>query len=549
MVIIHQNPKYENNPQISSGEVFFCNYSSAFRNKRKKYKGINSGYFPTTFTASGLIEKLKKGHAITTGFYGKVDNYGFPKTDTAHWKSSRILIVDCDNRSLIDLNKDPFVKQYALCIYATPSSTLENPRSRAIFLLDTPITDPEQYKELSTTLALYTLSHLDPDPNATKLTQRVYGASKGYFIERPENILPLSVMKHQVSQYRGEKIIDAIMPYTDTQKVKVISSLSREFRGHSDNTDSLLAGETLYEGDRNNRINAASYNLTLRGWDEKEIMRKVLPLATYSGLGIRESERSILSGIKGAKRDTQKYTYTDKRHNKKELTDEAKRQLISVLRYDWKSGYTAMIAITMCKMFARQGQGFYLTNSLIQRITGFDAKTIAKHLKVILKTRLFKAIKRKEATYRAKPATDDTTLTIDGLTHTLTADIFDILLENHINAPTMTPAELRTFCQLINGSTQRKAIRYTRTHAQKAINGLKKISVLIRCESHYKITILKGLLRIAKKYIPTVRTNDLVRGKSMPQSQDTQKPHQMRLDDKVFGLIDEVTAWMTPQKE
>jgi hypothetical protein len=546
-VNIIQNSKYDNNPQIENGEVFFCNYSSAFRNKRKKYKGINSGYFPTTFTASSLVDKLKKGHAITTGFYGKVDNYGFPKTDTAHWRSSRLLIIDCDNRSLIELNQDDFVKQYALCIYATPSSKPGNARSRAIFLLDTPIADPDQYKEMAEALALYTLSSLDPDSNATKLTQRVYGASRGYFIERPENILPLSVMKHQVSQYRGEKIMDAIMPYTNAKKGTIINSLSCEFRGHSANTDSLLAGETLFEGDRNNRINQASYNLTLRGWGEQKIMRTVLPLATFSGLSIRESERSILSGIKGATRDIKTYTYVDRRQA--ELTDEAKRQLISVMQYNWKSGYTAMIAVAMCKMFARQGQGFYLTNSLIQKMTDFDAKTVRKHIKTIVKTKLFTANKRKKNIYRAQPTTDDTTLIIEGQKKQLTASIFEILLENRTNTDTMTPCELRTFFQLINGSTQRKAIRYARTHAQRAINGLKELKILIRQGKHYLINLVKGFQTVKEEHAPLIATNDLVGGDNKPQPQDAPKHHQMRFDDEVFGLFDGQTEGLTPQRE
>jgi hypothetical protein len=548
MVITHQNPKYENNPQISSSEVFFCNYSSAFRNKRKKYKGINTGYFPTTFTPDGLITVLKKGHAITTGFYGKVDNYGFPKTDTAHWKSSRLLIIDCDNRSLYQLNQDDFVKQYAMCIYVTPSSKPENLRSRAIFLLDTPITDAEQYKELATTLALYTLRHLDPDPNATKLTQRVYGSSRGYFIERPENILPLSVIKHQVTQYRAEKIIDAIMPAKGSKKIAIISSLSKEFHFHSNNTDSLLAGETLVEGDRNNRINQASYNLTLRGWGEEEVLRKILPLATFSGLGIRESERSILSGIKGAKRDMKKYFYVDNRHRHTELTDEAKRLLISVMQHDWKSGYTAMIAVAMCKMFARQGQAFHLTNSLIQRMTGFDAKTVAKHLKTILKTGIFKATK-KQATYRAKPTTDNTTLTIDGQTYTLTASIFEVLLENRTNTETLKPAELLTFMQMLSDKTQRKTLQYSRTHAQKAISKLKQLGVLVRKGWHYAIAFFKGLTVARTKQKPTITTNDLVVGENTPHSQDAQKPRQLRHQNGVFGLDNGMAERLTPQME
>ena len=59
----------------------------------------------------------------------------------SNFKSVQVVATDHDEASLEMLLADPFIRDHAAFIYATPSSTPEAPRSRAGFVLDQPIKD------------------------------------------------------------------------------------------------------------------------------------------------------------------------------------------------------------------------------------------------------------------------------------------------------------------------------------------------------------------------------------------------------------------------
>jgi putative DNA primase/helicase len=69
----------------------------------------------------------------------------------ANFMSSSVLSLDFhteDERSSLEsLAADPFIRDHGAFLYETPSSTPKKPRGRAVFILDTPITDAGQYSE------------------------------------------------------------------------------------------------------------------------------------------------------------------------------------------------------------------------------------------------------------------------------------------------------------------------------------------------------------------------------------------------------------------
>lgn len=65
----------------------------------------------------------------------------------ANFLSGQLMGVDFDNGPDVNgLLRDPFVDDHAFLVYRTPSWTIEQPRTRALFMLDHAITDPAQYR-------------------------------------------------------------------------------------------------------------------------------------------------------------------------------------------------------------------------------------------------------------------------------------------------------------------------------------------------------------------------------------------------------------------
>lgn len=57
--------------------------------------------------------------------------------------------TDDDRSSIQSLAQNPFIRDHAYAIHATPSSTPEKPRSRVIFVLDEPIMNRDKYSQMT----------------------------------------------------------------------------------------------------------------------------------------------------------------------------------------------------------------------------------------------------------------------------------------------------------------------------------------------------------------------------------------------------------------
>lgn len=103
--------------------------------------------------------------------------------------------------SVPELLKDKFIAKYASILYTTPSHTPEAPRARVLFLLDTPIHQPQNYVlAVSSLLWLYGTA----DKQCKDPVRFFYGGKpKDCTIEwHPDKVLPLAVVKDMIQQFK-----------------------------------------------------------------------------------------------------------------------------------------------------------------------------------------------------------------------------------------------------------------------------------------------------------------------------------------------------------
>jgi len=114
--------------KIPPGDPFWNTFNGSFTNHE--------------LTAIDLANRIYAGYPFTTWHK---DNW----RKTANYQCGQHFGLDFDtedNRStLATLAKDSFVAKYASMIYTTPSHTIEKPRARVVFLLDTPIMQAPNY--------------------------------------------------------------------------------------------------------------------------------------------------------------------------------------------------------------------------------------------------------------------------------------------------------------------------------------------------------------------------------------------------------------------
>lgn len=125
----------------------------------------------------------------------------------SNFEHGQHLAVDFDSWSVEQAMADPLVERFAAIVYRTPSSTPEAPRSRAVFLLDRPITIGTNYARAAT--ALLASFGGKADPQCKDPARFFYGALGSMPIVRKERVWPLENVKalierHEAMQARPE---------------------------------------------------------------------------------------------------------------------------------------------------------------------------------------------------------------------------------------------------------------------------------------------------------------------------------------------------------
>jgi hypothetical protein len=131
-----------------------------------------------------------------------------------------------DRRSTIEtLSANTFVRTYAALIHTTASHTPDAPRARVLFLLDTPITDPNAYQ----VAAKFLISQFPGADPACSDASRFFFGAKNCEIWMRENVLPLAHLRrfYRVAQpLRTEKPTPTFSPSrTEPNKIAKPESL------------------------------------------------------------------------------------------------------------------------------------------------------------------------------------------------------------------------------------------------------------------------------------------------------------------------------------
>lgn len=145
-----------------------------------------------------IMDALWTGHPITTWHKD-------------HWRKGENYILgqhlglDFDTKdeqsTIPHLLQDSFIRRYAAMVYTTPSHTPAEPRARVIFLLDTPIHQPENYKRAS--LALLWIFGA-ADAKCKDPVRFFYGGKPGACeMEWIGNELPLAKIKDLIESYES----------------------------------------------------------------------------------------------------------------------------------------------------------------------------------------------------------------------------------------------------------------------------------------------------------------------------------------------------------
>lgn len=136
--------------------------------------------------------------------------------DGANFVCGQHLGVDFDTQGVETTLAHPFVERYAAIVYATPSSTQEQPRSRAVFLLDTPIMQAQNYVRAAS--ALIWGFGGQADRQCRDAARFFYGSLGSMPVCRP-HVLPLATVRqliagHEEWQARQRKPAQRSANYT-----------------------------------------------------------------------------------------------------------------------------------------------------------------------------------------------------------------------------------------------------------------------------------------------------------------------------------------------
>jgi hypothetical protein len=156
---------------------------------------FNAGFINKEITAEYILQSVYDGHAITT----QHKNNWRVKENYICGQHFGLDFDNCDETStLAHLSKDKFIQKYGAFLYTTISHTEEKPRARAIFLLDQPILQPDNYV-LAVSALLWLFGTAD---RQCKDCVRFFYGSPHCQVEYLDNVLPLEKVKELIASYK-----------------------------------------------------------------------------------------------------------------------------------------------------------------------------------------------------------------------------------------------------------------------------------------------------------------------------------------------------------
>lgn len=218
--------------------------------------------------------------------------------NTENFLAGQHISLDFDdgNRTPASFNADPFVLKYASFAYATLSSTEAEPRTRLVFVLDTPIFQAENMNR-----AYRAMMYLygNADPKCKDASRFFYGAHPDGESAYYDRVLPLKKVIELITWFEDEMAaIEARRPVTREQQAQDTGN----GKGLAIYWERRLL--STREGERNDTLNKAAYSLgqivKLGRMTQSDAEGLLLYCGQQSGLEEEEVKRTIKSGFKAA---------------------------------------------------------------------------------------------------------------------------------------------------------------------------------------------------------------------------------------------------------
>jgi len=143
-----------------------------------------------------VMDTLKVADAITSGF--SITAAHHTKRHSDNFISAQHLGLDFDSSSIAQLMDNQFVADYASIIHTTSSHKPDAPRSRAIFVLDSPIINPVDYSDRAKAAVWY---NNQSDIQCSDAVRLWFGAKNCQMEIQHGKLLPISLLNNMLSEY------------------------------------------------------------------------------------------------------------------------------------------------------------------------------------------------------------------------------------------------------------------------------------------------------------------------------------------------------------
>lgn len=169
------------------------NLSTTFYNKENRSDSkaaFGFSFHPASVELPQLVKHIRTGNAFTVGHFS--DN----RRVEAHFVSSQLLALDLDDCAMnIDQLEEwsTFIQDYAFMMYPTPSSTIDHPKTRVLFVLSEPETVASRWRILQLALMEH-FAEIKPDEACKDPARLFYGCDTKQYYVSYEAVLPLSLV-------------------------------------------------------------------------------------------------------------------------------------------------------------------------------------------------------------------------------------------------------------------------------------------------------------------------------------------------------------------
>ena len=146
---------------------------------REYYRMVNSNFRNKEYSADDLIESISSGYAYSAQLHAGYRH-------TRNYKKSQLIAFDLDNTGTpIEDIEDSLIINHANFLHTTHSDTTENPRGRAVFLLENPITNSNLYGMVVRAMMRYARIAVD---EVCKDSVRIFFGNKDCRVRRLGNV-------------------------------------------------------------------------------------------------------------------------------------------------------------------------------------------------------------------------------------------------------------------------------------------------------------------------------------------------------------------------